>query len=151
MLIPAFSEQATRIPTDEQLVHFTTRKRSYIHTMQQLVPSSPQKDATSSISSITRNSSLDVVGMVTFQRLWYTKPWSMLRYWSACYCVCSVLSLTSNTDSTQNTGSSNNERFVWAYVNICKTVKQTSLPENPWPLTNSIILSSIHLTHYTLY
>ena len=38
-----------------------------------------------------------------------------------------------------------------ASMNICKTVKETSLPENPWPLTNPIIVSSIPLTHYTLY
>jgi len=36
-------------------------------------------------------------------------------------------------------------------MNICKTVKETSLPENPWPFMNPIIVSSIPLTHYTSY
>ena len=59
MLIPEFSEEAKRVPSDEQLFHFTTQKRCYIHTMQQLVTSSlgpPQKYATSNnVYSITHN------------------------------------------------------------------------------------------------
>jgi len=81
MLIPEFTEEAKRIPTDEQLFHFTTRKRSYIHAMQQLVTSSlgpPQKYMQQVIlSSITHNSSLVTVWMVIFQGLWYTKPWGI--------------------------------------------------------------------------
>ena len=125
-------------------------EKSYIHTMQQLVTSSlgpPEKYAKSTCSIVQYNTQFkscycrdgDIPRAVIHKALKYAEELKCMLLCVLCTKLDNLIQIQLRILAAQPIKS-----LYEASMNICKTVKETSLPENPWPLTNPIIVSSIH-------